>query len=642
MKKIRFIALFVVMLLVLSACGGGAKGDNSNAGASSVVSQTPVGITSGQYYIVVPAGTDNTLAMSVYNVMKDWEGVTVTCVDDATTNDAPEIIIGDCNRPAVAEAYAELINLGGGSGSDYIIYANGNKIVIVGYSPEAVKTAVDKFIADHLKQGTTLAGVVASYVAPKSGLSSITVNGTKLDGKYYLITPQYNMSYIVRLQINELNKALSSKAGIALKEATDATAPTFTQALIDKYAAKEWANCESAADYQEYVAEYSKLDKTKKTTEFTYEIVIGNCNRAGAPKTANKDEYIIKVAGNKIFLSGGSNASIAMAVSEFTKMVNSGDLVLTDASSVTGSYKKAVAGYNKDTYYTLTWSDDFEGSAIDESKWFVSYGRDSTIYANGLNNRVPARASKELNNNYVKDGKLYICATYDDKYYYGGHLSTKDTMRLKYGYVELSCLKPFGQGLWTALWVDNHQLDKGLGRMEIDVNEGYGLAHVSMQNVITWYNTKGLRQTLTKYNVRLTTGSAFFHWDYAYSADTRGYHLDFHTFGYGWDENECFLTVDGKETVRYAYATKAIANGDRETALKNFPDADPNNVAAAEIEISKSAFSTPAYLRLSMAVGFDSRKYVIEDGDKAWTDTNKYIVDYVHVYQLKGQQLTLY
>ena len=649
MKRMRFIALLLVIFVLFTACGGGGgtnTGTSSNTSSadntSSVVSQTPVEIQKGEYYIVVPVGSSykDTFAVSVYNVMKDWDGMDVKCVDDSATYDAPEIIIGECNRPVVAEARATLLDLGGGGANDYIIYANGNKIVILGQSDDAVKTAVDKFVANHLKQGATLTGVVDKYIAPKEGNTSITVNGTKLDSKFYIVTPQYNMSYIVRLQIEELNKALSQKAGVALTETTDATAPTFTQQMYNLFYGRTWANCETATDYKQYLDAYNALDKTVTPTSYEYEIVIGDCNRAGCPKISNSDQYTIKVSGNKIFLNGGSNKATAMAVSEFAKMVRSGSLTLTDASTITGSYKSAVSGYNRENYYTLTWSDDFNGNAIDESKWFVSYGRDSTIYANGLNNRIPARASKDLNNNYVKDGKLYICAAYDNSYYYGGHLSTKDTMRMTYGYVEISCLKPQGQGFWTALWVDNHQLDKGLARMEIDVNESYGPAHLTLQNSITWVNARGIRNCITKYGFKMPTGFSFHKANINMNKDTRGFHLDFHTFGYGWDENTLIFTTDGKVTFKYDYATNAMVYGNA-TSVGSL-GGTIEGVRQGEIEVTKSAFETPAYLRLSMAVGFDSREFVVPDGNKEWTESNKFIVDYVHVYQLKGQKMTLY
>jgi|GEM_PF-1024518 len=481
---------------------------------------------------------------------------------------------------------------------------------------------------------------LVSGTTPPVPEKGIIVNGVKLDNKYTLVVPQYNMSYLVRIQLEELQKAFASECGITLKEATDATAPAFTQDMVNLYYGKSWGNCETTTDYKNYVNAIESLDKTKTKTEYIYEIVIGDCDRAGCPVISDKNQYTIKVWGNKIFLNGGSPAATAMAVSEFTKMVNSGPMSLTNASTIVGNYNDAISNYSRDNYYTLTWGDDFDGTVIDTNKWYVSYGRDSTVYDNGLNGRMPARGSRTLNNNYVKDGKLYICATYDNNYYYGGHLSTDGIMSFTYGYVETSCLKPFGQGFWTSLWVDNYRRDTGLGRMEIDVNESYGPGHVTLQNTFSWVNYSGIDSVLSKYNFRIPYNYAFNKTNIQYNSDNRGFYLDFHTFGYGWDENELFFTIDGKVTSRYDYATAAMVFGNASSA--GSLNTTIENARAAEIEITKSAFATPAFLRVSMAVGFSSREFVVPDGNKEWTETNKFIVDYVHVYQLAGQQMYFY
>lgn len=639
MKRIRVVALLLVVLVLFSACGGGSK-DNSSV--ASV--QVPVDIKTGEYYVVFPKDTDYRAqyALPIYKVMKEWEGMKVYCADDSNVNDVPEIIIGDCNRTLVSEAYAALGLVGGGNNGDYIIYEKDRNIVITGYTEEAIKQAVDYFINTILPQGTLMSGVAYYHLSPNESAATVTVNNVKLNGNFRLITPQYNMSYIVRMQINELEKTFNDKLGVTLKESTDATTSPFTQELINSFSNSTWGNCETDEDYQNYLRAYNALDKTKTPTDFAYEIVIGDCDRAGRPVITNKDEYTIKIAGNKIYLTGGSVSATAMAVSEFNKMISGGNVALTDASTVVGSYNETVAGYNRDNYYTLTWSDDFEGNAIDTNKWHVSYGRDDTIYSSGLNGRTPARASKDLNNNYVQDGKLYICAAYDKDYYYGGHLSTKDKMHVQYGYVEISCLKPFGQGFWTTLWVDNQLREPGLGRMEIDVNESYGPGHLSLQNSITWINAKGIRNTLSKYGFKIDHGTGFNKSTINYGKDTRGFHMDFHTFGYGWDKDELFFTVDGKETARYNYATEAMVYSDKSAASANFPGVSQDKVMKAELEVTKSAFATPAYLRLSMAVGFAIRKHVVKDGDKEWTETNKFVVDYVHIYQLSDHKLYFY
>ena len=638
MKRIRFISLLVVALLVFSAFGTGCRQDKEKT-----EEPTYLDYKTGKYFVIAPEGSEykTTYCKTIQTEMRKWEGMEVYSGDDVVTREEPEIMIGNCNRPAVTEALAALYNIGGGYASDFIIYVTGGNIVLIGNSDSATEQAVEYYINNMLSEGRIQNGVAYYQLGTRDGFSNITINNEKFDGRYYIITPERNMSYIVRLQIEELTKALIAKTGFNPREMTDTQTPEFTYETLNLYRLNTWDNCESDEDFQNYRNHFESLDKTKAVTDYTYEIVIGNCDRAGCPSITDKDQYTITVSGKRVFLNGGSPSATAMAVSEFTKMVNSGNLTLTDVSTVVGSYSQTVAGYNRDNYYTLAWGDDFEGNSIDTDKWQVSYGRDGTIYASGLNHRIPARASKTLNNNYVQDGKLYICAAYDKNHYYGGHLQTKDTMTFQYGYVEYSCMKPFGQGFWTTLWVDNQHLDRGLGRMEIDVNESFGSTHMVLQNSITWVNTKGIRNTITNYDIRLPYGTHFDKSDPYYVTDTRGFHMDFHTFGFGWDENELYFTIDGKRTQHYDYATTAMINGNNITT-QNYPGATIEQVRNMELDLTKSAFSTPAYLRLSMAVGFDVKDFIVKDDDRAWTETNKYIIDYVHVYQLEGQKMYLH
>ena len=623
MKKSKLIALILVVCVACSALIAGTAVYKANKGEF-------IEFAKNTYSIVFSLDSEkgSSLSNNIFNAMKE-NGVSVTRRNDSFQTEGNKIIIGNCDCPETKTALEILNSKGKGYDADYIIYETGGNIVIVGNSESATEQAVNRFLNFCVVPGGIESGMVYTSLASSVAKTTIMVNEVLLDRSFYIITPKYNLSYIVRIQIDALKSAIAEKTGYSLLEYNDRSVTKFTQNDVSYFMDKTWGNCESAEDYANYVNKYNTLNKTVNTTRYTYEIVIGNCDRTGCPEITNDDDYTIKVSGNKIFLNGGSPYATAMAVSEFTKMVNAGDVVLTDASTFTADYYDALPGYDRNNYYTLSWGDDFEGTEIDENLWHVAYGNE-LIYSTGLNGRTPMRASKELKNNYVKDGCLYIAAMYDDEHYYGGYLSTKDTMRVNYGYVELSCLKPFGQGFWSTLWVDNDGcLEKdGLARMEIDVNESYGPGHLVLQNSFAWPTTYGYNSMLDKYGFKLNNGVAFDKSNIQYNADTRGFHMDFHTFGYAWDENKLFFTIDGKVTNSYNYATEPMkyANG-------------TENQKAAELAYTKDAFGAPAFLRLSMAVGYGVRKYIVDDDAAEWTKSNKFIVDYVHVYQLEGQTM---
>ena len=89
------------------------------------------------------------------------------------------------------------------------------------------------------------------------------------------------------------------------------------------------------------------------------------------------------------------------------------------------------------------------------------------------------------------------------------------------------------------------------------------------------------------------------------------------SFGLLWDETQMTFTCDGEP-----YFTYEIN--------KTMEDLD--------------GFHWYSYIRLSAAIGFSSNPLgtIIEDDDERWYTRNKFIIDYVHLYQLDdGKQSIL-
>jgi beta-glucanase (GH16 family) len=219
-----------------------------------------------------------------------------------------------------------------------------------------------------------------------------------------------------------------------------------------------------------------------------------------------------------------------------------------------------------------------------------------------------------LKNNYVQDGKMYQCGVETDDAYYGGMFVTIDKMEYLYGHLELSTLHPRGLGFWTALWTQssssgNNEIpaNERLYFIEVDVEECYGNGgDWAYGNTFAWPTALGRQQ------LGLPDKGGTVHVNNRVNAaDERGFWLDFHTFGYEWvDNTHVRFTCDG-----YVY---------KDQELK-----DP-----AEMH----AFLQPTYLRLSMACGAGSHGQPTTDPD-AWKNTNKFIVDWVHIYQKAGQKI---
>jgi len=96
---------------------------------------------------------------------------------------------------------------------------------------------------------------------------------------------------------------------------------------------------------------------------------------------------------------------------------------------------------------TLVWSDEFDGAAVDISKWYVS---------DGILVRAPLVNSFSRGAVSVHDGLLHVTssATPDDPAYpfTSGRLDTFGRFARTYGKIEIRARFPVAPGVWYALW----------------------------------------------------------------------------------------------------------------------------------------------------------------------------------------------
>lgn len=403
----------------------------------------------------------------------------------------------------------------------------------------------------------TSSGAVTSV---PDDVKSHTINGVSLD-KFRIVRPHYKSSYITQIQIEALQKAVKDNMGIELKVVEDA--------------------------YE---------------TEADYEIVIGNTNRSGNMEIGNRDQYNIGVTDKKVYINGGHNYSTAIAVSEFTKALMAGSL--TSDSSFSGLYSETIKNYDLSKYYYPTFYDDFDGNAVDTTKWRLMGGTEGS--SKGKNGKTSLRSNDPARCG-VGDGCFYIYAGQDDQYYYGGMLITDRTMYYRYGYMEMTQLLPDGPGFWIATWTVGDNLDgNALNSPEIDVNEMFGNSAVVASNCHSWPTTLGKEQfglVHTSLDGK-TYGTA----KKRYSLDNRNFSQDFHTFGYLWDETHCAFTCDGEIYFDYDITEK------------------PEDT---------ECFTHCQQVKVSMATGFDNcSQDITKATPEQWRDSNKFLTDNFYIYQL--------
>lgn len=576
MKKLLAFLLCVVFALGLFAgCGGddtssnGSNADGTTSVSADMFSKETITFTEngGSKYRIVRPENDvtNAGAQYIFKQLKNLTGSSVRTVSDMEDGaDVYEIIVGECDREETRLAKAYLEQNVAGRYNDFIVCAIGKKIVVYGQSAEANTEAAKYLIENYAKKGTVEGGILYTH-AETGNFESITVNGVEV-GKFELVRTHYNFSYLTELEVQKLTENVLSKTGFKM------------DVLHDTKTADRPAQ---------------------------YEVIIGDTTREGVEKITDYDTYKITVKGTKVYINGGSPHALALGVSEFNNMLKG---QLTDASSVTGSYKETIATYDAATTLKKTWGDDFDGESLDTSIWL----QPEDMSEEGLNGKTAIR-STDPNDVYVKDGKFHICARQDEDYYYGGYITTKEHLNYKYGYAEISAKIPHGVGFWSAFWTATTDYASSfdpksplLLRPEVDIMECFGNSVSYAGNMHRWPSREGsaagYKHTSLDISQKIINDKKF---TIADEGAVLGH--DFHTYGLWWDQEKMEFTCDGE-----VFFTELI------------------NDDEGDIE----CFNHSMYLILSVSVGgANDTAGTITDNPDDWANTNQLIVDYLNIYQ---------
>ena len=178
--------------------------------------------------------------------------------------------------------------------------------------------------------------------------------------------------------------------------------------------------------------------------------------------------------------------------------------------------------------YALVWSDEFEGSALDESAWTIQTGNN-----NGWGNRELQCYTNREENLRVKDGLLEMEARleqYSNFSYTSARIMSKDKKKFLYGKMEARIKFPGGKGTWPAFWMmGNTGSWPACG--EIDIIE-----HIGSQPTRASFALHTPDKNGTKGNN--WSSVKFFEESLA---------DDFHIYGVEWAQEE----KDGKDVIRF-------------------------------------------------------------------------------------------
>ncbi len=590
MKIKSFISLLLCLLFSLtlfSACG--KKDENDAASSGGWLSTADVNFIDedgeSKYVIVRAEKCDSRItecASNLFRTIKTVLGVNSKNLSDEESGDGvPEILIGETNRESTWLAKELLFSEGTKRGDEYIICTVNEDIVILGICVESTINAVDYFIETYLPQKTVVGGIKHINSNPDKYENVELFGSSNLYG-IEVVRPINNVSYITQQETDKLISLVESKTGYKLVPVNDNVASNTG----------------------------NKLDGSgtlTPTTPAEYQIIIGNCVRDGVKTITDKNEYEIRIEDKAVYLNGGSPYATALAVTEFTKMLENNTAITSSMSVAGGDYEKVVATYDSAEYYYPTWKEDFEVSNIDDLAYWSVRWDESAGY--GDTGKPCYRGNSQVKNNYVRDGKVYMEALETNEGYYGGMIDTRGRLAVLYGYMEISDLHPKGEGFWSALWTVSYgntgenptavpTMDY-LYYSETDIDECYGAGTWAYGNTFAWPTAVGESYGFKTVHVnnRVT------------SEDDRGFYMDFHTYGFEWvDDKTVRFTCDGK-----VYAEQSLREGEQE------------------------AYSQAQWLKLSLAVGTEN--HPITDNADEWRNTNTFVTDWVYVYQKRGQKL---
>ncbi|MBR3956013.1 MAG: glycoside hydrolase family 16 protein [Clostridia bacterium] len=265
---------------------------------------------------------------------------------------------------------------------------------------------------------------------------------------------------------------------------------------------------------------------------------------------------------------------------------------------------------NLEERFELTWSDEFDGTELDRTKWQTEWW---------VTERKGGYWHEDMVS--VKDGNLIITTAYFDeplenRYYeqwkdeinfkeykpgwYTACISSQDRFTQTYGYYEIRCILPKSTGMWSAFWMMNGGVvnvdGSGQDGTEVDIFEsmyykdewlGYGDCIIS-GIVYDGYGPETQNASIDKW--------------YANNP-----YEEYNTYGLEWNENEYIFYINGVETGRI---TAGGVSQNPEWLLVSCEVAGENGVAHADRH--------------------GTGKMSMEPGDTA-----EFIVDYVRVYQYK-------
>lgn len=196
--------------------------------------------------------------------------------------------------------------------------------------------------------------------------------------------------------------------------------------------------------------------------------------------------------------------------------------------------------------FSLVWSDEFDGTALDSSKWTgFRCSSDKSVTRQGGWWHTDFAS--------VKDGNLNIAAKYYRNGYKGGKagwyscgLCTTGLFEQTYGYFEARCILPKGTGMWSAFWMLPQDISHTIGNggtdgAELDIFESPNY-HYKLSDNVNVVTSNIHFDGYGKEEQSKCVATPFIEANDPYE--------EFNTYGVEWNEKEYIFYINGMETGR--------------------------------------------------------------------------------------------
>jgi len=252
-------------------------------------------------------------------------------------------------------------------------------------------------------------------------------------------------------------------------------------------------------------------DETTAVLNLSLDVAVDNdvsVDFSTVSRTATAGSDFMALEGTVTFPAGSRSAMINVTIlvdddkeieetfdvvlrnSRDAKIANTtGVVVITDNDRAVNDTGDGYSTASQLDGYNLAWSDEFDGSTLDEASWTFEIGDGCAEGICGWGNNELQIYSDSPDNLVVADGSMTITAR-PEAPFSSSRIITRDKREFQFGRIDIRARLPRGQGIWPAIWMLGSNLDEvgWPAAGEIDIMELVGHEAQTSHGTAHWGN----------------------------------------------------------------------------------------------------------------------------------------------------------